>query len=162
MFIMIALSEKLKRSYYPFYKTLVLLSRYKRKEGLQGGQVDSGGGRWYPEPKKALSSEMRGSLLAVTARERFANSVQLRSQQSVWMGEERGLGGLPVPPVSLRGPHSPGWYSASPQTGAAGSFFAFVWTKVCPGGPARAERSLFSWNKRNRNRIRWKRNPSAA
>lgn len=50
----------------------------------------------YPKAKEMLSSETRYSLLAVKAREPCADSVKFRSQQLVWMGEERGSGVSPA------------------------------------------------------------------
>ena len=42
----------------------------------------------YNNINLVLSSEMSFTLLAVKAREQYANSVEFRSQQIVWTGEE--------------------------------------------------------------------------
>ena len=110
----------------------------------------------YPKAKEMLSSETRYSLLAVKAREPCADSVKFRSQQLVWMGEERGSGVSPAAShplvvwnVSL------GWHPVAQRPGAyPGAFFA-------ARPPRRGRKEQERWNNPNGNRIPWRPNPLA-
>ena len=92
---------------------LILITEMRKFPLTQVGKV------CYPKAKEMLSSETRYSLLAVKAREPCADSVKVRSQQLVWMGEERGCG------VSRAASHplvvcnvSLGWHPAALRSGA--------------------------------------------
>ena len=129
---------------------LILITEMRKFPLTQVGKV------CYPKAKEMLSSETRYSLLAVKAREPCADSVKFRSQQLVWMGEERGCG------VSRAASHplvvwnvSLGWHPVAQRPGAyPGAFFA-------ARPPRRGRKEQERWNNPNGNRIPWRPNPLA-